>query len=196
MPCWLTMGAGRWAQRGEISGAPPPLQLPSSPDPLGTSFRHQATALLGNLSPLSLGQQVKLKQVIPLTEEEKTEHGVAAERRRMRLVYADTIKDLLSHCAIQDGECGCVHKTGAGCTQEDSRCPPTSFEWKEEEIPYGPLSLVASGSSGLLGLKTSSRGGRCWGRSLTARKQRRWSGWVLLESPSHTVHLGLWRCVG
>ncbi|XP_021490960.1 acyl-coenzyme A thioesterase 11 isoform X2 [Meriones unguiculatus] len=44
----------------------------------------------------------KLKQVTPLTEEEKTEHGVAAERRRMRLVYADTIKDLLSHCAIQD----------------------------------------------------------------------------------------------
>ncbi|CAO2588346.1 Acyl-coenzyme A thioesterase 11 [Lemmus lemmus] len=46
--------------------------------------------------------KVKLKQVIPLTEEEKTEHGVAAERRRMRLVYADTIKDLLAHCAIQD----------------------------------------------------------------------------------------------
>lgn len=48
---------------------------------------------------------MKLKQVIPLTEEEKTEHGVAAERRRMRLVYADTIKDLLTHCVIQDGMC-------------------------------------------------------------------------------------------
>nr|XP_020030962.1 acyl-coenzyme A thioesterase 11 isoform X1 [Castor canadensis] len=46
--------------------------------------------------------KVKLKQVIPRTEEEKTEHGVAAERRRMRLVYADTIKDLLARCAIQD----------------------------------------------------------------------------------------------
>ena len=40
-----------------------------------------------------------------MTEEEKTEHGVAAERRRMRLVYADTIKDLLTHCVIQDGMC-------------------------------------------------------------------------------------------
>ncbi|EDL90462.1 rCG50309 [Rattus norvegicus] len=46
--------------------------------------------------------KVKLKQVVPLTEEEKTEHGVAAERRRMRLVYTDTIKDLLAHYAIQD----------------------------------------------------------------------------------------------
>lgn len=32
------------------------------------------------------------------------EHSVAAERRRMRLLYADTIKDLLANCAIQDGE--------------------------------------------------------------------------------------------
>lgn len=55
------------------------------------------------LCTLSPGQQVKLKQVVPLTEEEKTEHGVAAERRRMRLVYTDTIKDLLAHYAIQDG---------------------------------------------------------------------------------------------
>ncbi|KAM7098508.1 acyl-coenzyme A thioesterase 11 isoform 4-T4 [Molossus nigricans] len=43
--------------------------------------------------------KVKLKQITPLTEEEKTEHSVAAERRRMRLVYADTIKDLLANCA-------------------------------------------------------------------------------------------------
>lgn len=48
--------------------------------------------------------QVKLKQITPRTEEEKTEHSVAAERRRMRLVYADTIKDLLANCAIQGGE--------------------------------------------------------------------------------------------
>uniref|UniRef100_A0A5F9D206 Acyl-CoA thioesterase 11 n=1 Tax=Oryctolagus cuniculus TaxID=9986 RepID=A0A5F9D206_RABIT len=46
--------------------------------------------------------KVKLKQITPRTEEEKTEHSVAAERRRMRLVYADTIKDLLANCAIQD----------------------------------------------------------------------------------------------
>ena len=49
--------------------------------------------------------QVKLKQITLRTEEEKTEHSVAAERRRMRLVYTDTIKDLLANCVIQDGEC-------------------------------------------------------------------------------------------
>lgn len=48
--------------------------------------------------------QVKLKQIIPRTEEEKTEHGVAAERRRMRLVYAETIQDLLASFPIKDGE--------------------------------------------------------------------------------------------
>lgn len=47
--------------------------------------------------------QVKLKQIIPRTEEEKTEHGVAAERRRMRLVYAETIQDLLASFPIKDG---------------------------------------------------------------------------------------------
>ncbi|KAF5923131.1 hypothetical protein HPG69_012220 [Diceros bicornis minor] len=46
--------------------------------------------------------KVKLRQTTPRTEEEKTEHSVAAERRRMRLVYADTIKDLLTNCVIQD----------------------------------------------------------------------------------------------
>ncbi|XP_057356213.1 acyl-coenzyme A thioesterase 11 isoform X2 [Manis pentadactyla] len=56
--------------------------------------------------------KVKLKQTTPRTEEEKTEHSVAAERRRMRLVYADTIKDLLANCAIQDDlesrDCSCM----------------------------------------------------------------------------------------
>ncbi|KAB0402535.1 hypothetical protein E2I00_002568, partial [Balaenoptera physalus] len=47
--------------------------------------------------------KVKLKQITLRTEEEKTEHSVAAERRRMRLVYTDTIKDLLANCVIQDG---------------------------------------------------------------------------------------------
>ncbi|XP_045713067.1 acyl-coenzyme A thioesterase 11 isoform X3 [Phyllostomus hastatus] len=46
--------------------------------------------------------KVKLKQITPRTEEEKTEHSVAAERRRMRLVYTDTIKDLLANYVIQD----------------------------------------------------------------------------------------------
>ncbi|XP_053070077.1 acyl-coenzyme A thioesterase 11 isoform X3 [Acinonyx jubatus] len=56
--------------------------------------------------------KVKLKQTTPQTEEEKTEHSVAAERRRMRLLYADTIKDLLANCVIQDDlesrDCSCM----------------------------------------------------------------------------------------
>uniref|UniRef100_A0A8C9P7D3 Acyl-coenzyme A thioesterase 11 n=1 Tax=Spermophilus dauricus TaxID=99837 RepID=A0A8C9P7D3_SPEDA len=56
--------------------------------------------------------KVKLKQITPRTEEEKTEHSVAAERRRMRLVYADTIKGLLANYAIQEDldsrDCSCM----------------------------------------------------------------------------------------
>ncbi|XP_043819752.1 acyl-coenzyme A thioesterase 11 isoform X3 [Dromiciops gliroides] len=46
--------------------------------------------------------KVKLKQILPLTEEEKVEYSVAAERRRMRLVYTETIQDLLANSVIQD----------------------------------------------------------------------------------------------
>ncbi|KFP13827.1 Acyl-coenzyme A thioesterase 11, partial [Egretta garzetta] len=45
----------------------------------------------------SSGSKVKLKPLTPQTEEEKIEHSIAAERRRMRLVHKDTLKDLLTH---------------------------------------------------------------------------------------------------
>ncbi|XP_012578148.1 PREDICTED: acyl-coenzyme A thioesterase 11 isoform X2 [Condylura cristata] len=71
--------------------------------------------------------KVKLKQTTPRTEEEKTEHSVAAERRRMRLLYADTIKDLLANCAIQDApSCAdldsrdCCHVVPAESTHVES----------------------------------------------------------------------------
>uniref|UniRef100_A0A8C7A035 Acyl-CoA thioesterase 11 n=1 Tax=Nothoprocta perdicaria TaxID=30464 RepID=A0A8C7A035_NOTPE len=41
---------------------------------------------------------VKLKPLSPQTEEEKIEHSIAAERRRMRLAHKDTLKDLLARC--------------------------------------------------------------------------------------------------
>lgn len=77
-----------------------------------------------------------------MTEEEKTEHGVAAERRRMRLVYADTIKDLLAHCAIQDGEYGYTHKRAAGVLK-----PPLSGRRKrspKDLCPWWPEDPLAS----------------------------------------------------
>ncbi|KAM6219458.1 acyl-coenzyme A thioesterase 11 [Rhynchocyon petersi] len=66
--------------------------------------------------------KVKLKQTIPRTEEEKTEHSVAAERRRMRLVYADTIKDLLANFTIKDDleSRDCSHMVPAEKTRVES----------------------------------------------------------------------------
>ncbi|XP_030809674.1 acyl-coenzyme A thioesterase 11 isoform X3 [Camarhynchus parvulus] len=43
-----------------------------------------------------LGSKVRLEPLIPQTEEEKIEYSIAAERRRMRLVHKDTLKDLLT----------------------------------------------------------------------------------------------------
>lgn len=51
------------------------------------------------LSPL----QVRLKPLTPQTEEEKLEHSIAAERRRMRLVHKDTLKDLLIRSPRETG---------------------------------------------------------------------------------------------
>lgn len=45
--------------------------------------------------------KVQLKQVIPRTQEEQMEYSLAAERRRMRLIHAEIITDLLSSCSAQ-----------------------------------------------------------------------------------------------
>uniref|UniRef100_A0A8I3W9X2 Acyl-CoA thioesterase 11 n=1 Tax=Callithrix jacchus TaxID=9483 RepID=A0A8I3W9X2_CALJA len=79
---WVIMEAGRWGKEGGS---------------LGTEQWSRPA-----VCQLQAWDGVKLKQITPRTEEEKMEHSVAAERRRMRLVYADTIKDLLANCAIQD----------------------------------------------------------------------------------------------
>uniref|UniRef100_A0A672KX92 Acyl-coenzyme A thioesterase 11-like n=1 Tax=Sinocyclocheilus grahami TaxID=75366 RepID=A0A672KX92_SINGR len=48
--------------------------------------------------------KVQLKQVIPRTQAEQMEYSLAAERRRMRLIHAEIINDLLSSCSSQTGE--------------------------------------------------------------------------------------------
>ncbi|XP_067268825.1 acyl-coenzyme A thioesterase 11b [Pseudorasbora parva] len=45
--------------------------------------------------------KVQLKQAIPRTQAEQMEYSLAAERRRMRLIHAETIIDLLSSCSSQ-----------------------------------------------------------------------------------------------
>uniref|UniRef100_A0A8C7A3J9 Acyl-CoA thioesterase 11 n=1 Tax=Nothoprocta perdicaria TaxID=30464 RepID=A0A8C7A3J9_NOTPE len=54
--------------------------------------------LAGAALPPACCLQVKLKPLSPQTEEEKIEHSIAAERRRMRLAHKDTLKDLLARC--------------------------------------------------------------------------------------------------
>ncbi|XP_045905023.1 acyl-coenzyme A thioesterase 11b isoform X1 [Micropterus dolomieu] len=49
--------------------------------------------------------KVQLKQVIPRTQMEQMEYSLAAERRRMRLIHAEIITDLLNSSAAQLGEC-------------------------------------------------------------------------------------------
>uniref|UniRef100_A0A7N6BJR5 HotDog ACOT-type domain-containing protein n=1 Tax=Anabas testudineus TaxID=64144 RepID=A0A7N6BJR5_ANATE len=51
------------------------------------------------------GQKVILKPIIPHTQKEQVEYSLAAERRRVRMVHDDIIKDLLSHGSDQQGRC-------------------------------------------------------------------------------------------
>ncbi|XP_037314644.1 acyl-coenzyme A thioesterase 11-like isoform X1 [Pungitius pungitius] len=46
------------------------------------------------------GKKVILKLIIPHTEKEQVEYSVAAERRRVRMLHDDIIKDLLSHASV------------------------------------------------------------------------------------------------
>lgn len=88
--------------------------------------------------------RVKLKQTTPQTEEEKMEHSVAAERRRMRLLYADTIKDLLANCAIQDGEWPWVRR--AADIPHAPVCPRPPLGSRGRTLPRtGLMALLPQG---------------------------------------------------
>ncbi|XP_024247582.1 acyl-coenzyme A thioesterase 11 isoform X1 [Oncorhynchus tshawytscha] len=50
------------------------------------------------------GGKVQLRPLVPCTQAEQVEHSLAAERRRMRLVHADIMKDLLTNRAFQQVE--------------------------------------------------------------------------------------------
>ncbi|XP_035026089.2 acyl-coenzyme A thioesterase 11 isoform X1 [Hippoglossus stenolepis] len=47
------------------------------------------------------GKKITLKPIVPQTQKEQVEYSVAAERRRVRMVHDDIIRDLLSHGSIQ-----------------------------------------------------------------------------------------------
>ncbi|XP_035268823.1 acyl-coenzyme A thioesterase 11b [Anguilla anguilla] len=46
--------------------------------------------------------KVQLRQVVPFTQTEKIEYSIAAERRRMRLIHAETVMDLLSNDTVHE----------------------------------------------------------------------------------------------
>lgn len=45
-----------------------------------------------------------MKPIVPVMQKEQVEYSVAAERRRVRMVHDDIIKDLLSNESVQQGE--------------------------------------------------------------------------------------------
>uniref|UniRef100_A0A8C8HCU9 Acyl-CoA thioesterase 11 n=1 Tax=Oncorhynchus tshawytscha TaxID=74940 RepID=A0A8C8HCU9_ONCTS len=59
------------------------------------------------VSQRTTGGKVQLRPLVPCTQAEQVEHSLAAERRRMRLVHADIMKDLLANRAFQQGQSNC-----------------------------------------------------------------------------------------
>uniref|UniRef100_A0A8C3AC80 Acyl-coenzyme A thioesterase 11 n=1 Tax=Cyclopterus lumpus TaxID=8103 RepID=A0A8C3AC80_CYCLU len=57
------------------------------------------------------GKKVILKPILPHTEKEQVEYSVAAERRRVRMLHDDIIKDLRSHGSVLQGNAVAAEKT-------------------------------------------------------------------------------------
>lgn len=53
--------------------------------------------------------QVILKPIVPHTQSELLKHSLAAERRRVRMLHDDIIKELLSHRSFQQGRFIAAH---------------------------------------------------------------------------------------
>uniref|UniRef100_A0A3Q3XH92 HotDog ACOT-type domain-containing protein n=1 Tax=Mola mola TaxID=94237 RepID=A0A3Q3XH92_MOLML len=57
------------------------------------------------------GEKVVLKPTVPQTQKEQVEYSLAAERRRVRMLHDDIIKDLLSHGSIQQDNAVAAERT-------------------------------------------------------------------------------------
>ncbi|XP_036938529.1 acyl-coenzyme A thioesterase 11-like isoform X3 [Acanthopagrus latus] len=55
------------------------------------------------------GEKVILKAIVPQTQKEQVEYSLAAERRRVRMLHDDIIKDLLSRGSIQQADSSAVN---------------------------------------------------------------------------------------
>lgn len=124
---------------------------------------------------------MQLKQVIPRTQLEQMEYSLAAERRRMRLLHAEIITDLLSSSTAQPGtggsHGGSVTQRSAVRTadvvflfwlsQENARstrmpCRPSRREWRAWSWS---CRLILTTKSAPLGARLW-RGWRTWLRFL------------------------------
>lgn len=54
---------------------------------------------------IGITSQVILKPIVPHTQKEQVEYSLAAERRRVRMLHDDIIKDLLSKGSVPQGGC-------------------------------------------------------------------------------------------
>uniref|UniRef100_A0A8D0H8K6 Acyl-coenzyme A thioesterase 11 n=1 Tax=Sphenodon punctatus TaxID=8508 RepID=A0A8D0H8K6_SPHPU len=76
--------------------------------------------------------KIKLKALAPQTEEEKIEHSIAAERRRMRLAHTYTIKSLLSNSSLQSGSSS---PQDPGCLTPTCPFLPERDRERDTEVP-------------------------------------------------------------
>lgn len=85
--------------------------------------------------------QVILKPIVPHTQKEQVEYSVAAERRRVRMVHDDIIRDLLSHGSIQQGRHTHTHARHITYHNYKSMKAVNTMKWKWNETHQGATLL-------------------------------------------------------
>uniref|UniRef100_A0A3P8SSY7 Acyl-CoA thioesterase 11 n=1 Tax=Amphiprion percula TaxID=161767 RepID=A0A3P8SSY7_AMPPE len=99
----------------------------------------------------STGQKVTLKPIVPHSQKEQVEYSVAAERRRVRMVHDDIIKDLLSSGSIQQADSSAVsNKVAAEKTKVESVelvLPPHANHQLQYSVQLTVLLPSTAGSS-------------------------------------------------
>ncbi|KAI4894698.1 hypothetical protein NFI96_004118 [Prochilodus magdalenae] len=79
-------------------------------------------------------EKVHLKQLVPVTHREQVEYSVAAERRRMRLIHIDIMKDLLNSTSFQ----GCISEAVCEAQDEEEEVPAEKTRVESVELVLPP----------------------------------------------------------
>lgn len=83
----------------------------------------------GNVTVGAFALQVILKPIVPKTQSELLKHSLAAERRRVRMLHDDIIKDLLSHRSFQQGRLPAAHSYARHLYQKVAVCLFNAAFW-------------------------------------------------------------------